>query len=165
MVRSLKVLSVFVLASVAAAVCPVAHAQPAGTVPAAQEAAIEARIKDLSMQWATAILKKDATILERIWAPDFVDVAPSGERFSKADGIASMKTGKGQPTRSELSSIDVRVYGGGKVAVDIGDYHEAGNDGDGKPCDRRSRFTNVWVLMDGDWRCVSAHASVLAPTR
>lgn len=60
------------------------------------------------MQWATAILKKDAAILERIWAPDFVDVAPSGERFSKADGIAAIKTGKRQPTRSELSSIDVR---------------------------------------------------------
>jgi ketosteroid isomerase-like protein len=165
MVRSLTVVFVIVLAAVAAAVCPVAHAQTAGTVPSAQEAAIEASIKELSTQWATAILKKDAAILERIWAPDFVDVAASGERFSKADGIAALKSGKGQPTRSELSSIDVRVYGGGTVAVDIGDYHEAGNDGDGKSYDRRSRFTNVWVLMDGSWRCVSAHASVLEPTR
>jgi len=165
MVRSLTFLVVPVLASFGAAVCPVAHAQTAGAVTSAQKAAIEASIKELSTQWATAILKKDTAILERIWSPDFVDVAASGERFSKADGIAALKTGKGQPTRSELSSIDVRVYGGGTVAVDIGDYHEAGNDGDGKSYDRRSRFTNVWVLMDGAWRCVSAHASVLEPTR
>lgn len=117
------------------------------------------------MQWSTAILKKDAVILERIWAPDFVDVAPCGERSTKADGIAALKTGKGQPNLSELTSIDVRVYGGGTVAVDIGDYHEAGKDKDGKPYDRRSRFTNVWVLQNGNWRCVSAHASVLEPTR
>ena len=163
MVRSLTALFVFVSASVAAFACPSVHAQSAGTVTPAQEAAIEAGIKDLSMQWSTALLKKDAAILERIWAPDFVEIAPSGERSTKADGIAALKTGKGQPTLSELASIDVRVYGGGTVAVDIGDYREAGKDKDGKPYDRRSRFTNVWVLKDGAWRCVSAHASVLDP--
>jgi len=57
------------------------------------------------------------------------------------------------------------VYGGGTVAIDIGDYHEAGKDNDGKPYDRRSRFTNIWVLKDGAWRCVGAHASVLEPAR
>ena len=165
MVRSLTALFVFVLASIGAAVCPVAHAQSAGTVTPAQEAGIAASIKELSKQWSTAILKKDAAILERLWAPDFVDIAPSGERFTKADGIAALKTGKGQPTLSELTSIDVRVYGGGTVAVDIGDYHEAGKDKNGEPYHRRSRFTNVWVLEDGAWRCVSAHASVLEPTR
>jgi ketosteroid isomerase-like protein len=163
MVRPLTGLFVFVLASVAAAVGPNALAQSAGTVTPAQEAAIEAGIKDLSMQWSTAILKKDAAILERIWAPDFVSVEPSGERSTKADGIAALKAGKDQPTLSEATSIDVRVYGGGTVAVDIGDYREAGKDKDGKPYDRRSRFTNVWVLKDGAWRCVTAHASVLAP--
>jgi len=164
MARSLTPFFGFVLASVAAAVCPVAHAQSPATLTPAQEAAIEAGIKELSMQWSTAILKKDATILERIWAPDFVYVEPSGERFTKADGIAALKTGKEQPTLSEPTSIDDRVYGGGTVAVDIGDYREAGKDKDGKPYDRRSRFTNVWVLKDGAWRCVSAHASVLEPT-
>ena len=65
---------------------------------------------------------------------------------------------------SEASSIDVRVYAGGTVAVDIGDYKEAGKDKDGKPFERASRFTNVWVLKDGAWRCVSGHASAI-PTR
>lgn len=165
MVRSLTAVVVFVLASVAVAVCPIAHAQPTGTVTPAQEAAIEAGIKELSTQWSKAILAQDAAILDRIWAPDFVNVDASGKRSTKADGIASLKAGTDKPTLSEATSIDVRVYGGGTVAVDLGDYHEAGKDKDGKPYDRRSRFTNVWVLKDGAWRCVSAHASVLEPTR
>jgi ketosteroid isomerase-like protein len=165
MVRSLTASFVFAVASVVAAVSPVAHAQSAGDVTPAKAAAIEAAIKDLSMQWSTAILTKDTTILERIWAPDFTYVEPSGERFTKADGIAALASGKDQPTLSEATSIDVRAYGGGTVAVDIGDYRETGKDKDGKPYDRRSRFTNVWVFDDGAWRCVSAHASVLQPKR
>ena len=49
--------------------------------------------------------------------------------------------------------------GGGTVAVDIGDYKEIGTDKDGKPFERLSRFTNVWVLKEGKWQCVSGHAS------
>jgi len=140
---------------------PAACAQSAAVVTPAQEAAIEAGIKDLSSQWSTAYLKNDTSILERIWAPEFVYVEPSGHRFTKAEGIATLKTGGEQHTVSEASSIDVRVYGGGTVAVDIGDYKEAGRDKDGKPFERKSRFTNVWVLKDGAWQCVSGHASAI----
>ena len=150
--------------SIASACGSVALAQPATAVTPAQEAAIEAGIKDLSTQWSTAYLKNDTSVLERIWAPDFVYVEPSGHRFTKAEGIAALKTGGERHTVSEASSIDVRVYGGGTVAVDIGDYKEAGKDKDGKPFERASRFTNVWVLKDGAWQCVSGHASVI-PTK
>ena len=143
---------------------PAARGQTAVAVSPAQEATIEAGIRDLSAQWSTAYLKNDPAILERIWAPDFVYVEPSGHRFTKAEGIAALKAGGEQHTVSEASSIDVRVYGGGTVAVDIGDYKEAGKDKDGKPFERASRFTNVWVLKDGAWQCVSGHASVI-PTK
>ena len=147
--------------SVAAAYGPAARGQSAVAVSPAQEATIEAGIRDLSAQWSTAYLKNDPAILERIWAPDFVYVEPSGHRFTKAEGIAALKDRGEQHTVSEASSIDVRVYGGGTLAVDIGDYTEAGRDTDGKPFERKSRFTNVWVLKDGAWRCVSGHASLI----
>lgn len=150
--------------SIAFACGSVARAQSATAVTLAQEAAIEAGIKDLSSQWSTAYLKNDTSILERIWAPDFVYVEPSGRHFTKAEGIAKLKNADEQHTVSEASSIDVRVYGGGTVAVDIGDYKEAGKDKEGKPFERASRFTNVWVLKEGAWRCVSGHASVI-PTK
>ncbi len=138
-----------------------ARAQSPAAVTPAQEAAVEAGIKDLSAQWSIAYLKNDPTILERIWAPEFVYVEPSGHRFTKAEGIAALAKGGEQHTVSEASSIDVRVYGGGTVAVDIGDYREAGRGKDGKPFERKSRFTNVWVLKNNAWQCVSGHASVI----
>jgi ketosteroid isomerase-like protein len=150
--------------SIASASGSVALAQSAAAVAPAQEAAIEAGIKDLSTQWSAAYLKNDTSILERIWAPDFVYVEPSGHRFTKAEGIAALEKGGDKYTVTEASSIDVRVYGGGTVAVDIGDYREAGRDKDGKPFERKSRFTNVWVLKNGAWQCVSGHASAI-PTR
>ena len=164
MVHSRTIAQSFLSLSIAIACGSVALAQSSTTVTPAQEAAIEAGIKDLSSQWSTAYLKNDTSILERIWSPDFVYVEPSGHRFTKAEGIAALKAGGERHTVSEASSIDVRVYGGGTVAVDIGDYKEAGKDKDGKPFERASRFTNVWVLKEGAWRCVSGHASMI-PTK
>jgi len=59
---------------------------------------------------------------------DFIYVEPSGHRFTKAAGVAAIKTGGERHAVSDASSIDVRVYGGGTVAVDIGDYKEAGKE-------------------------------------
>jgi hypothetical protein len=64
----------------------------------------------------------------------------------------------------EARSIDVRVCGGGTVAVAIGDYAEVGTDKDGKSFERRTRFTDVWVLKDGAWQGVNGHASAI-PTK
>jgi len=161
MVVARIVMRVLALLVIVAACGHTARAQSPAAVTPAQEATIEAAIKDLSTQWSTAYLKNDTSILERIWAPDFVYVEPSGHRFTKAEGIAALKAGGERHTASEASSIDVRVYGGGTVAVDIGDYREAGRDKDGKEFVRKSRFTNVWVLKNGAWQCVSGHASVI----
>jgi uncharacterized protein (TIGR02246 family) len=154
----------FLLVSLVISLAGPVYAEAPAAITPAQEAAIEAGIKELSTQWSTAYLKNDPSILERIWAPDFVYVEPSGHRFTKAEGIAALKASGEKHTVSEASSIDVRLYGGGTVAVDIGDYKEAGSDKDGKPFERRSRFTNVWVLKDGAWRCVSGHASMIPAT-
>jgi len=140
---------------------PTAAAQQPGDVSPAQEARIEAAIRDLSAQWSEAYLKRDTSILERIWAKEFVYVEPSGHRFTKAEGIAALAASTDRLAASAASSVDVRVYGGGTVAVDIGDYRERGRDKDGVDFERASRFTNVWVLRDGSWRCVSGHASVI----
>ena len=150
----------FLFLSIAFACGSTALAQSAAVTPA-QEAAIEAGIRDLSSQWSTAYLKNDTSILERIWAPDFVYVEPSGRRFTKAEGIADMKKSGERLTSAVADSIDVRTYAGGAVAVDIVTYTEAGKDAGGKPFERRTRFTNVWVRNGGAWQCVSGHASQL----
>jgi ketosteroid isomerase-like protein len=152
--------ALLVIALLVGGVSPAAGQQQ-GDVSPAQEAAIEAAIRDLSTQWSEAYLKRDTSILERIWAREFVYVEPSGHRFTKAEGIAALAASADRLAASAASSVDVRVYGGGTVAVDIGDYRERGRDKDGVEFERASRFTNVWVLRDGRWQCVSGHASVI----
>ena len=132
---------------------------PSASAGQSQKKAISAIIGNQSKDWSKAMLTKDASILERIWASDFIYVQPSGRRFNKTEGIADMKNSTDQLTSSVVSSIDVRVYRSGTVAVDIGDYKEVGHDKDGKPFEREARFTNVWVLHKGHWQCVSGHAS------
>ena len=155
--------SILVVALAAGAIAPATQAQPAAAVSPAQEAAIEKAVRDRSVEWSQAVLKRDASVFERIWAPDFVYVEPSGRQFTKAEGIADLKAGTDQVASTTANSIDVRVYGGGTVAVDIGHYRETGRDKDGKPFDRHTKFTNVWVLHDGAWQCVSGHCSVVPP--
>ena len=125
---------------------------------------ITAAIRSMSVEWSNAMLQKDTSILDRIWASDFIYVQPSGSRFNKAEGIANLKNSTDTITSSVVSSVDVRVYGGGTVAVDIGDYKEIGKDKDGKSFEKSSLFTNVWVLKEGKWQCVSGHASNLPIT-
>lgn len=138
-----------------------AAARQPGDVDTSQEAHSEAAIMDLSAQWSQSYLNRDVSILERIWAKEFVYVEPSGHRFDKAEGIAALAASTDRLAASAASTIDVRVYGGGTVAVDVGDYRERGRDEDGVEFERASRFTNVWVLRDGRWQCVSGQASVI----
>jgi len=141
---------------------PFALAQAAGqTGGRAQQGGIDQTLRALSDEWAKVPVTRDAAVLRRIWAADFVYVEPSGRVFNKDEGIADLAKITDKTTSAELSNFKVRVYGAGTVAVVIGDDREIGRDKDGKAFDRKSRFTNVWVLQNGSWQCVSGHSSDL----
>jgi ketosteroid isomerase-like protein len=152
-------LSAFVLV---VALGPFALAQAAGqTGGKAQQGSIDQTLRALSDELAKVPVTRDAAVLRRIWAADFVYVEPSGRVFNKDEGIADVAKITDKTTSAELSNVKVRVYGTGTVAVVIGDDREIGRDKDGKAFDRKSRFTNVWVLQNGSWQCVSGHSSDL----
>jgi ketosteroid isomerase-like protein len=118
-------------------------------------------LRALSDEWAKVPVTRDAAPLRRIWATDFIYVESSGRVFSKDEGIADVAKIVDKTTSAELGNFSVRFYGGGNVAVVVGDDHETGLDKTGKPFDRKSRFTNVWVRQNGAWQCVSGHSSDL----
>ena len=51
------------------------------------------------------------------------------------------------------------VHSYGHTAVVTGAYHEKGID-KGKSWERRGRFTDTCVFLDGKWQCVASHFSV-----
>ena len=120
-----------------------------------------ARYPNVKLSTRSISLRLPVSLLERIWAPDFTYVTPDGSVFGKEKGIADVSKMSGNVSSAENSNLKIRVYGG-SAAVVTGDYHVAGRDQDGKSFDARSRFTNVWVLRNGVWQCVSGHSSVLA---
>ncbi len=140
---------------------PFTLAQSTPTGGKAQQVNIEQTLRGLSDQWTKVFVTRDVSVLRRIWAADFVYVEPSGRVFNKEEGIAAFSKITDKVTSAENSNFKVRVYGGGTVAVTIGDDREIGRDKDGKAFDRKSRFTNVWVLQNGSWQCVSGHSSDL----
>jgi CubicO group peptidase (beta-lactamase class C family)/ketosteroid isomerase-like protein len=151
-------LRVLRITALAAALATPAFAQ----VPRTQSAPTDAEqtLRRLSNAWAKLPLTRDVSLLKRIWAPDLLYVRPDGSVFGKEEGIAQFEKARDKVSSAENSNVKIRVYGGA-AAVVTGDFHVAGSDPDGKPFDVRSRFTNVWVLQDGAWQCVSGHASVL----
>ena len=130
---------------------------PAG----ASQRSVEQTLRALSDQWEQVVMTRDVGVLKRIWASDFLYVEPSGRTFNKDEGMADVAKMTDQPTSAQITSFKVRVYNAGTAAVTIGDARELGRDKDGKAFDRRSRFTNVWVLQNGSWQCVSGHSSDL----
>ena len=131
---------------------PAAQAQTRGSTA-------EQALRDLTQVWSKVALTHDSTVLQRIWSDDFIYVLESGETFDKAKGVADEAKSTDKMTSTAATNLKIRVYG--STAVVIGDYQEAGRDKDGKAFDRKSRFTNVWVLRNGTWQCVSGHSSFL----
>ena len=125
------------------------------------EAGIEQTLRALSQEWTKVPLTHNTAVLQRIWADDFIYVLESGETFDKAKGIADEAKSTDKFTSTAATNLKIRVCGG-LAAVVISDYQEVGKDKDGKAFDRKSRFTNVWVLRNGTWQCVSGHSSFLA---
>ena len=126
--------------------------------PAFAQGSVENILLRLTEEWSKVPLKHDTAVLKRIWADDFVYVEPNGRVFNKEQGIAAEAKNPDAYTYAESSNVKIRVYGG-ITAVVIGDYREKGRDKDGKPFDRKSKYTNVWVLKSGTWQCVSGHSS------
>ena len=101
--------------------------------------------------WNEASKKRDGTWFERHYADDATEIASrTGAIQSKAEAIASMKTDKSVVESMELSETSVRVDG--NTAVVTGVNRVKGRDEQGRPFDRRVRFTDTFTKRDGRWQ-------------
>ena len=104
----------------------------------------------MELDWNDAAKRRDASWVERNYAPFATDISSrTGALESKAQAIESMRTGKEVLESLELSDLNTRVDG--DAAVVTGVNHVKGRDAQGKPFDRRVRFTDTFVKKDGRW--------------
>lgn len=107
--------------------------------------------------WNRAELNNDAAAVRLLLAEDFVMTVAEGTLYNKAEMIASVADKSYRP--DVLQSTDMKVHYYGNTAVVTGAYYEKGND-KGKPWERRGRFTDTWMNLEGRWQCIASHFSV-----
>jgi ketosteroid isomerase-like protein len=107
--------------------------------------------------WNRAELDNDAPAVRLLLADDFVMTVAEGTTYNKAQIVASVADKSYRP--EVLQSTDLVVHSYGNTVVVTGAYYEKGVD-KGKPWERRGRFTDTWMNLNGRWQCIASHFSI-----
>jgi len=117
---------------------------------------VEQVIRKVDDQRIQAQIHADAVALDRVYAPEFIGVGPSGTVRTKPQVISDFKSGDLRFQSITTDDVQVRVYG--NAAVETGRSTMNGQD-KGKAVPRETRFTRVWIKQQGRWRLVANHYS------
>lgn len=117
----------------------------------------KSRIVALENSWNQAELHNDAHAVDLLLAEDFVMTVADGYTMNKAQTLASVRDTSYRPDVLQSDDMVVHLYG--NTAVVTGAFLEKGKD-KGKPFERRGRFTDTWINLNGEWRCAASHFSV-----
>lgn len=117
----------------------------------------KSRVIALENSWNQAELHNDAHAVDLLLADDFVMTVADGYTMNKAAMLASVRDTSYKPEVLQSENMEVHMYG--NTAIVTGAYLEKGKE-KGKSFERRGRFTDTWVNLGGEWRCVASHFSV-----
>ncbi|HUR94033.1 MAG TPA: nuclear transport factor 2 family protein [Gemmatimonadales bacterium] len=128
---------------------------------AASDSTAVAEIRRTVRQYDDALRRAEVKVLERIWATEFTFVNPRGERVTRAERLANLRTGR--TTFDSLAPApreeSIRVYGDVAVLTTLltltGRYS-------GKDQSGRFRALVVWVRRDGRWQQVANQLTAIA---
>lgn len=120
---------------------------PGTTADGAEEKALI----QIEQDWATAMLKSDATVMERFLAKEWT-YNSDGQVINRAQALAEVKSGAYKIASLELSDLSPHVFGDAAVvtmtAAMKGTYK-------GKDISGQTRSTDFFVKRDGQWQAVS----------
>jgi hypothetical protein len=101
----------FLLALLLLALPALTFAQNSKNTAAAKE------VEALERQRFEAQVKKDYTILEKVFADDLVYTHSNGKQNNKTEYIQSIRDGKSVYDKIDVEAVNVRAYNDGKAAV------------------------------------------------
>jgi ketosteroid isomerase-like protein len=117
----------------------------------------EGQILALENAWNQAEIQHDPGAVDQILTDDFVITEPDGTLQTKKEHMTFMKDKSYHYDLLVSEGFRIKVYG--TVGVVMGTYHEKGKY-KGKAFDRRGRFTDTWIKLNGTWHCVTSHDSL-----
>ena len=121
------------------------------SVPSDQEVLI-----GLEKQWNEAFYRKDMDFLARVIADDFIVTYDDGSRGDKAKELALAAAFDQQVESSTQDEFTVKVFR--NTAVVWFTLRLVGMK-QGKPAEVTMRYTDVWVMRDDRWQCVSSQST------
>ena len=116
----------------------------------------EQELLDLELAWSSALVSVDIAFLDRILADDLSWTDPSGVVWTKAQTLASLKSGEDIISSLKSDDMKVRVYGNAAVVTGRDEIKEKLR---GKDVSGLYRWTDTWIKTAGRWQCVATHAS------
>jgi ketosteroid isomerase-like protein len=103
-------------------------------------------------EYDEALVREDASALERIFADEFIYMSTTGDLINKAQQLEAIKSGDLKVEYGKSDEVRVRVYG--NTAVMTGRFIAKG-EYKGKVFESPERYTAVWVKRRGRWQLVA----------
>lgn len=103
-------------------------------------------IESLEEQWRDALLKNDATVIDKITTDDFLAISSNGTLSDKQQYLKRISSRVNQFSSFELQILKVRVQPGSAIATS--QAHVVGTL-DARPVDAVFRYTKVYTRTPG----------------
>jgi ketosteroid isomerase-like protein len=126
----------------------------------AKKSTPEATIRDIEDKWEASIMRHDPLVAQAYLADDFRGISSQGKVMTKAKLVAEIRKDTDTYSSTKNGKVDVRVFGG-QFAVATGVSTEVGKSKDGKDFKRSFRWTDAWMLRNGQWQCVASQAMLV----
>jgi ketosteroid isomerase-like protein len=139
--------------------CCVLAAAWALSVAAAQRSPVESdqeTLIKLEQGWNDAFYRKDLAFIENLLADEFMATYDDGSRGDKAKELALARDFNQQVESAIQDDFVVKVYR--DTAVVWFTLHVVGIK-QGQRAELTLRYTDVWVIRDGRWQCVSTQST------
>jgi ketosteroid isomerase-like protein len=132
--------------------------QPAAA-PSAEGQQQLRQMQQVEDRWSDAIAKRDQYALELVLAPQFIDIAATGDVSTRNQQIASLFVKNAVPVSIERKVVSARFVG--NVAIVNGTYvtHWKLDKG---PVDEKGIFSHVFEHTAAGWLCLNAQQTVVA---
>jgi ketosteroid isomerase-like protein len=123
---------------------------------------LEAEIRKIDSEEATAVLTADLSTLEKFWADDFTVNGPNNQILKgKTNALELVKSGIIDYSSFEREHEAVLLWGDTAIIMGLEAVKPKGNSPFAGQTLRR-RFTNIWMKQNGQWQLIARQATIIS---
>jgi uncharacterized protein (TIGR02246 family) len=126
-----------------------------------KERGMIAELEELGERWHRAWLEKDAAAVERLMAPDYVYVAPTGQVQDRETILGIIRSPTYRLLHWTRTNVVVRLLGDHAAVI----RHRGQGEGEfaGKPFQEDHSLVTVWARESGGWQVVMEQCTANKP--